>query len=656
MAYVVGRGLADITGEAAECGMLGYGKAGQQTSGIHTRLRSRAFIVTDEGSGRRVLLSVNDLPMIFDSVRREVLDRLRSANGGAYDETNVLITATHTHCGPGGYSHHRLYNSNTGGFRPLTFGAIVDGIVEAIGRAEDDAAPSSLVLGHRQLHDASVNRSPSSFERNPQEDRSFFPGGIDPQSTVLGVERDGRLVGAINWFATHGTSMTNRNRLISSDNKGYAAYHWERVQHGIDYLADTPPGFIGAFAQTNAGDMSPNLHRRPGSGPTEDEFDNTRIIGERQSRAAAAAVESGARPVEGPVDSRLTYIDLARVEVGAEHTGDGRPHRTSTPFGGAGALAGTDEGPAFRLFRQGANPIWDGLSRRVFYRLSPALAEAQSPKALVVPGGLLNRLLPLAQEKVPVQLVRIGQLYLIGIPGEVTIVAGLRLRRTVASIVGAPVQDVLVVGYSNGYIHYVTTPEEYEEQRYEGGSTMFGRWELGAFQQTVARLAEAMRDGREAPAGDPPSPVSRPRPARSRSAADAAPAGRRVGDVLVEPAGPYRPGQQVRAVFVGAYPNNRLRRGGTYLLVERQAGDAWDRVADDGDWSTKLSWARRRGSVSEITVTWDIPAAVQPGTYRIRYLGDAREQDGSAALREIDSATEPFSVSAGPAAIPDGGV
>ena len=36
---------------------------------------------------------------------------------------------------------------------------------------------------------------------------------------------------------------------------------------------------VAAFAQTNAGDMSPNLNRRPGSGPTEDEFENTRIIG-----------------------------------------------------------------------------------------------------------------------------------------------------------------------------------------------------------------------------------------------------------------------------------------------------------------------------------------------------------------------------------------
>jgi neutral ceramidase len=644
MPYVVGRGLADITGEAAECGMLGYGKARQRTNGLHTRLRSRAFVIADDDTGRRLLLSINDLAMIFDSVRTAVLDRLRAEHGDDYGEDNVLISATHTHCAPGGYSYHRLYNSNTGGFRPLTFTAIVDGIVEAAARAISDSAPSTLILAHGELRNASVNRSRSAFDRNPPEDRSAFPDAIDPQSTVLAVERNGRLVGAVNWFATHGTSMTNRNRLISSDNKGYAAYRWERVLHGVDYLAGGEPGFVGAFAQTNAGDMSPNLNQRPGSGPTENEFENTRIIGERQTDAAIAALDSSPRVIEGPIDSRVTFVDLSRTEVQGQYTRDGRIHHTSAPMGGAAALAGTDEGPAFRAFHQGANPLWDAISQ-VAYRVSPSLADAQAPKGLVVPGGLLNRLVPLGQERVPVQLLRIGPLYLIGIPGEVTIVAGLRMRRTVAAIVGAAVEDVLVAGYSNGYIHYVTTPEEYDAQRYEGGSTLFGRWELGAFIQTVAALAEAMREGKPVPAGDAPPLLSPPRAARTRMTPDRRPIGRAIGDVLVQPRPAYLAGEQARSVFAGAYPNNHLRRGDTYLTVERRTDQGWEKVADDGDWDTKLRWDPAANGTSQITITWDIPESQQPGTYRIRYFGDARETRGAAPLRAVDRATRPFTVS-----------
>lgn len=268
MSLQVGRGIADITGEPADCELLGYGKSWQRSNGLHTRLRSRAFVF-DDGQ-QRVLLIVNDLPLVFSSLHQAVLARLAAQYGEQYTEANVLITATHTHCGPGGYSHHLLYNLSNG-FHPQTFDAIVDGVLEAVERAHADVTPSTLTLAHGELHDASINRSRVAFERNPQADREFFPHGIDPQTTVLRIERDGgrrgvagggRLCGVINWFATHGTSMTNQNRLISSDNKGYAALHWEREVEGVNYVEQPEPAFISAFAQTNAGDMSPNLNQR----------------------------------------------------------------------------------------------------------------------------------------------------------------------------------------------------------------------------------------------------------------------------------------------------------------------------------------------------------------------------------------------------------
>ncbi|MGH3563700.1 MAG: neutral/alkaline non-lysosomal ceramidase N-terminal domain-containing protein, partial [Mycobacterium sp.] len=248
--YRVGRGIADITGEPAECGMLGYGVRSQVTTGLHTRLRARAFVIAETTTDALLLFVICELPLMLESVHREVLRRLATTHGALYTVENVMLTATHTHCGPGGYADHLLYNSNTHGFRPQTFGAIVDGILEAVAHAHADLAPAALSLATGQLHDASINRSPSAFQRNPEAERAHFPDAIDPQTTLLRIERDGRLVGTVNWFATHGTSMTNRNTLISSDNKGYAGYHWERLDEGVDYLADSPPDFVAAFAQT----------------------------------------------------------------------------------------------------------------------------------------------------------------------------------------------------------------------------------------------------------------------------------------------------------------------------------------------------------------------------------------------------------------------
>jgi neutral ceramidase len=644
--FLVGRGLADITGEAAECGMLGYGKADQQTQGIHTRQRSRAFVIAEGADGPRVLLIVNDLPLMFDSVHQAVLRRLAERHDGRYTAGNTMITATHTHCAPGGYSHHLLYNSNTKGFRPKTFRALVDGIVEAVARADADLAPSRLFLSHGQLHDASVNRSRVAFDRNPDADRAFFPDAIDPQTTLLRIERAGVTVGALNWFATHNTSMTNQNRLISSDNKGYAAYFWEREVEGLDYLTDlSSPRFVGAFAQTNAGDMSPNLNLAPGSGPTDDEFENTRIIGTRQYDAAAALAAGEGVEVTGPIASLAVNVDLAHVTVHPPFTGDGRTHSTSGPAGGSASFAGAGvDGPAFSAFREGRNPWWDWPSR-LAYRWSRRLRDSQAPKGIVLPGGIVNKVLPVVAERAPVQLVRLGPLYLIGVPGEVTVTAGLRLRRTVAAIVGADIENVLVAGYSNGYIHYVTTPEEYDAQRYEGASTLFGRWELPALVQTAALLATAMHDGSVSPTGPATVDLShryRHRRRRRRALPDAAPPGLSFGDVVVAPRTTYTPGQRVKVTFVGAHPGHDLHRGGTFLEVQRADGPAWRTMADDGDWATRFLWKPVHKSGSEVTILWDIPVGTRAGRYRIRYRGDV--EDASGALHPLTAISPAFEV------------
>lgn len=632
----VGRGISDITGEAADCGMLGYGKTEQRTAGIHLRLRSRAFVFAAPADGARVLVVVAELPLPTQNVTDEVIRRLMKSYGNTYTAQNTVITTTHTHSGPGGYCGHLLYNLSTSGFRPATFAAIVDGIVESVQHAHADLAPAQVTLSHGELRGASINRSPAAFDRNPASDREHFPGRIDPHTTLVQLNRGDKTVGTIHFFPTHGTSMTNRNLLISSDNKGFAAYHWERTIRGADYLAGQPD-FIAAFAQTNPGDMSPHIEGPVAYGPSRarDELENTRHIGLSQFSDALAQLDTGT-PIGTDVDSRLTYVDLSNVSVRGEYTPDGREHRTGRPMIAAAMFAGTDEGEGFSGFHQGRNPFWDKLSRGI-YRIAGKLRAAQEPKGMVIPAHALNRLQPFIQEIVPVQLLRIGRLYLISIPGEPTIVSGLRLRRTVASIVGADLDDVLCMGYCNAYIHYVTTPEEYLEQRYEGGSTLFGRWELPALMQTVAGLAEAMRDGRPVP--HTAGPRSRRPPSWLRTApADTG----SFGAIVAAPAAIYHAGESVETVFASASPSNDVHRNRTFLEVVRLAGDRWVRVADDGDWSTTFEWQREGRSGSHVRIRWDIPDDAAPGHYRIVHHGMARDSYGR--LEPFQATTHEFAV------------
>ena len=59
---------------------------------------------------------------------------------------------------------------------------------------------------------------------------------------------------------------------------------------------------------------------------------------------------------------------------------------------------------------------------------------------------------------------------------------------------GAPASSTKVVlaGLSNIYTHYITTFEEYQGQRYEAASTIYGPHTLRAYQEQFAYLTEKL--------------------------------------------------------------------------------------------------------------------------------------------------------------------
>ncbi|WP_280419451.1 neutral/alkaline ceramidase [Nocardia carnea] len=640
--YLIGMGISDITGPAAECGMMGYSQQDQTTAGIHLRPRARAFVIA--AGTERVVFAVAENAMIFQSVHRGVLTELARRFGDLYTERNVLLTSTHSHAVCGGAAHDYAYNLSILGFQQQVYDAEVGGLVEAIAAAHADLAPGTLALGRSELHDASVNRSRVAFDRNPAADKEHFPSAIDPAVTALSIERGGRPAGAITWFATHNTSMTNKNRLISSDNKGYAAFACEHTDHGVRYLDEGPPDFVAAFAQTNAGDMSPNLNLQPGSGPTGNEFDNTRIIGERQYSASRAAL-AAARPLAGPVGSVFCYIDLADIAVDGRFTPDGVARHTAPAAAGVSLLAGSiEDGPGL----PGA-PIPEGVRNPFIDALgdphTPApgwLADAQAPKAIAVPFSLLPPA-PWVPNIVPIQIVRIGELYLAAAGGEFTIVAGLRVRRAVAAALGVDIAQVLLQGYANAYHEYVTTPEEYDVQQYEGASTLFGRYTLPAYQQEFTRLATALAAGTTVARGPAPRDISHLQPNFVPAPGpDTAPPGSDFGAVLTQPAPSYTAGTRATVEFVSAHPKHNPRRNGTFLEVQRSVGGRWTRVAHEGEWNVRFHWSKRPPATSVATFTWDIPGDTPAGRYRFVHRADRLSPDGT--LHPVSGTSSEFDI------------
>jgi neutral ceramidase len=235
------------------------------------------------------------------------------------------------------------------------------------------------------------------------------------------------------------------------------------------------------------------------------------------------------------------------------------------------------------------------------------LSDAQRPKAMLIPVGALGWV----ADVLPVQLVRIGPLVLIALAQEVTIVAGLRLRRAVADALDTPLENVLVQGYANDYAGYVTTPEEYTAQRYEGGHTMFGRWELPAYLQEVTRLAGDLQAEKPSETSRRSPAKEQPRPAKRRNDEPY-----RCTGVVVQPRASYRSGGTVEADFALTGDGGPLLP--SYLAVEGRDRDGWRTVVEDGDWSTTIEWQRTDGRTHAHAI-WRVPAGTF-GTFRLTYI------------------------------------
>jgi len=140
---------------------------------------------------------------------------------------------------------------------------------------------------------------------------------------------------------------------------------------------------------------------------------------------------------------------------------------------------------------------------------------------------------------------------------------------------------------------------------------MFGRWQLPAYLQEVTRLAIAMRDGAPGDPGITP-PLARPsKPGRVRK-----PKAKAVASAAL--AESYPAGATATATSVVPDPRGPVRD--CYLEIARRDGDAWTRVAVDGDWSTRIEWHYTDAAGWTATSTWHIPADAAAGDYRMAYL------------------------------------
>jgi neutral ceramidase len=660
--YLIGVGAADITGPVVDVEFNGFSRSTHIASGIQTRLTARAFIVGELDESRRFVFVVTDLLRSTHETRLSVVENLQERYGDLYSMENVVISATHTHSSPAGYVHRDGLVADTpegaasSRFRREFFDSVAAGITEAVVEAHEMLAPGQILFGQRAVEDAGKQRSLPAYLANPEAERARYPHDTDREMTLLKfVQAEGREIGALNWFAVHPTSLTYNNPFVSGDHKAFAALEMERR------LAVEERGpVVTAFANSNCGDVTSNLNL-DNTGPGADDLESAGIIGSRQLDVAIALFDSVSEPLVGRVDIRQTTVEMSRVEVSEQWTGAG-PQQTCSPARGYSFAAGsTEDGGGNPVFTEGMleqDETIDALVRSSLGDEPPdaSVLACHAPKPV---------LWTESRPPLPIGVATIGQLALVFIPGEVTTMAGRRMRDTVLGALGDEAEHAVIAAYSNEYSGYITTPEEYDTQQYEGGHTLFGRWTLSAYQQEIDRVARSLSEGTELPQGPDPGDVRSQAVSRPiGNEFDEPPMSASFGDVSEAPAESYAVGDQVSVSFWTGHPDNALRD--SYFEFQVREEDGWRTVVSDSDWSTRARWTQANREIppldpldpfppplppsSEaftVEIFWDVPAWISPGTYRAVFYGSERAAAGQDA-RLFTSTTPSFEIVASP--------
>jgi neutral ceramidase len=535
-----GAAKKDITYFEEGLGMFGYGMDFHVMKGIKTKLYARAFVFRNSTVTDKIAFVNVDLMSISTAVRKGVLKKLkRNYSSLGYNDHNVMLTATHTHNGPGGFSHYAFYNLTIKGFVPKVYNIIVDGIVAAIIEADKNLKSANIYYGEGNFEadkEVAFNRSIKAYNHNPDVEKVSLKNrhlAIDRSMSLLRIDGlDGIPIGCISWFGVHPTNIGNDQFLLCGDNKGYAASFMEE--------AISASNFIAAFPQKPCGDVSPNFHwnfkRNRMCGKYSDDYESAAHNGKLQFEKAKEIYDQciNSSPVIAEIDSGLLFVNFNNVTIEPEFTGGLEGERTGPGSLGVGFLKGTTDGKGLNPFFILIFNFLVLISKCLDYIkafFAPATIKErfigkykyQGNKEIIIEtcerkilgysdlkvfpkildksvatfrnhyenGSLGDK--PWAPNVLPLQIFILGKIAIAGMSGELTTVSGKRLKKTIQQILEKRgVEQLILSPYANAYSGYVTTYEEYQTQCYEGGHTMYGKWTLAAYQTKFQQLCLEM--------------------------------------------------------------------------------------------------------------------------------------------------------------------
>jgi neutral ceramidase len=627
-ALEAGVGRADITPPTGYA-LGGWTRADRIGTGVQTRLQASAMVIRS-GHRKLALVSVD----LFAAPGGLVADAARRAGHG-FSQKNVLVGATHTHSGPSQFANFATLNTLAPSPQTITdptsfvnflkpeqadpqiYTFLVKRIATALKRANRDLGPATAGWGTTQLLGVTENRSLEAHladhgiiepygTGSVSQDPLGYKDTIDPLVSVLRVDRvnaDDSLtpIGAWSTFADHGTVNPSDYQVYTEDHQGTATRTFEAKMRKAGDVPKRDP-VIDVFPNSNEGDQSAGLN---GQGPLIAER-----VGTREGRAMFKAWKRAGKHLSAapPVDLLWT-----RVCFCGQATSDGTV--ADEPQAGAPFLTGSEEG---------RGPLYDITGQPLEGDTSPTENTPHQGDKVGIAFATTKDSYPNA---VPLFLLRIGKRIIITFPGEATVEVGRRARARVLEIAHSlGVNGVTVMGLTNEFIQYITTPEEYSRQHYEGGSTIYGPAEGAAMTDVLVQMAKDLRDGKRAPKPYPFDPRHGVTPTGAPFGKGASTATATTQPVAVPPGaqavfkwqgGPRGLDRPLDRRFIAIQRKDKKPAASTAAGLRAglrpPRSHRWTRVADD--LGVSIVWTGDPDGAYD--AHWQVPHKAKAGTYRV---------------------------------------
>ncbi|MEO6909767.1 MAG: neutral/alkaline non-lysosomal ceramidase N-terminal domain-containing protein [Edaphobacter sp.] len=393
------------------CELAGFDARKGVASGIHDDLFARALVIGDRDKAvALVSLDLIGIPQQFtNAVRKEV----HSSTGIA--ERDIILSATHTHCGPVTIKH--FFNGDQDLDVEYMNGlqlVVVETIKEAFARRE----PAILKSGLVPVSGVASNRR--------TEDGKPIDGYA---GVILAEDLGGRVQSILVNYPCHPTVLGPNTLEVTRD---FPHYFIERMNEHFGDGA-TPIYFNGTEGDISIGHKS--------------YLSAVGIIA--PFRTFEKAKQVGTQLAQCVIDSVDTLIAEA-PDLSSEHTIISLPLKQYAPreemkrakedaFKALGELDEQATQDELIVRRQ------DWLFARIEDYYSSLYEETKAPHVLPV----------------EVSVVRVGDTAIVSLPGEVFVEIGLAIRQN------SPFPRTMMIGLANDYIGYVPTVEQAVMSGYE---------------------------------------------------------------------------------------------------------------------------------------------------------------------------------------------